>query len=84
MKPASGTCGPNMPSKSRRWVSEMEQIRDTFEDLGLTPSIFQGVADMYRMVGATPMGDETPETEDRNRSLEETIRQLTEHQTGPD
>ena len=71
---------PGIPAKSRRWVSEMEQIRDTFGDLGLTPKIFQGVAYMYRMVGASPLGGETPETQDRNRSLEDIIRLLAEHQ----
>ena len=75
---------PGIPAKSRRWVSEMEQIRDTFGDLGLTPNIFQGVADMYRMVGASPLGHETPETQDRDRSLEETIRFLAEHQEKQD
>ena len=62
----------------------MEQIRDTFGDLGLTPNIFQGVADMYRMVGASPLGGETPETQDRDQSLENTIRLLSEHQEKQD
>ena len=75
---------PGIPAKSRRWVSEMEQIQDTFGDLGLTPNIFQGVADMYRMVGASPLGGETPETQDRDRSLEDTIRLLSEHQEKQD
>jgi len=44
---------PTMPAKSRRWVSEMEEIEKTFSDLGMTPNIFKGVADMYRMIGAT-------------------------------
>ena len=70
---------PTIPAKSRRWISEMEQIRDTFDDLGLTPHIFQGVADMYRLVGDSPLGHETPETQDRERSLADTIRLLSEH-----
>ena len=65
---------PSMPAKSRRWVSEMEEIEATFRDLGLTPNIFKGVADMYRSVGATKLGDENPETRDTNRDLAETIR----------
>ncbi len=75
---------PGIPAKSRRWVSEMEQIRDTFGDLGLTPNIFRGVADMYRMVGASPLGAETPESQDRDRSLGDTIRLLAEHQATKD
>ena len=62
----------------RRRVSEMEEIKDTFDHLGLTPHLFQGVADMYRMIGSTSMGDETPESRDTERSLEETIRLLAE------
>ncbi|MDA0734605.1 MAG: DUF1932 domain-containing protein [Chloroflexi bacterium] len=70
---------PNMPAKSRRWVSEMEEIGATFEHLGMTPFLFQGVADMYRMIGSTPLGDETPESRDTERSLQETIHVLAEH-----
>ena len=69
---------PGVPAKARRWVSEMEEIKDTFEQLGLTPHLFQGVADMYRMIGSTSMGDETPQTRDGDRSLEETIHLMAE------
>ena len=69
---------PTMPSKSRRWVSEMEEIEATFRELGLTPDIFKGVADMYRMIGATPLGDENPETRNTTRDLAETIRIIAE------
>ena len=69
---------PGMPAKSRRWISEMEEIEATFRDLGLTPNIFKGVADMYRMIGDTPLGDENPESRDKERSLAETIRIIAE------
>ena len=69
---------PTKPAKSRRWVSEMEEIEKTFSDLGMTPNIFKGVADMYRMIGATPMGDENPESRDKERNLAETIRIIAE------
>ena len=69
---------PGMPAKSRRWVSEMEEIEKTFSDLGLTPNIFKGVADMYRMIGETSLGDENPESRDKARNLEETIRAINE------
>ena len=65
---------PGMPAKSRRWISEMEEIEATFRDLGLTPNIFKGVADMYRMIGDTPLGDENPESRGKDPSLAETIR----------
>lgn len=70
---------PTIPARSRRWVSEMEEIGATFEHLGMTPHLFQGVADMYRLIGSSPLGDETPESRDTQRSLQETLRLLAEH-----
>ncbi len=67
-----------MPPKSRRWVGEMEEIAKTFEDLGLTPKIYQGAADIYRFVGETPLAEETPETLDKSRTLEELIEIMAE------
>ena len=69
---------PGMPAKARRWVSEMQEIEATFAELGMTPFLFRGVTDMYRFIGGTPLGEDTPETIDRERSLEETIRLLAE------
>ena len=74
---------PGVPAKSRRWVSEMEEIQATFSGLGMTPHLFQGVADMYRLIGGTPLGDETPESKDLKRSLEQTITQLAAHVERP-
>ncbi|MCY4559971.1 MAG: DUF1932 domain-containing protein [Chloroflexi bacterium] len=70
---------PTVPPRSRRWVSEMEEIRDTFTELGMTPHLFEGVAEMYRFIGGTPLGEEFPESRDRDRTFTETIRQLAQH-----
>jgi len=70
---------PGLPAKSRRWISEMQEIEVTFGGLGLTPLIFQGVKEMYRLVGSTPLGEETPETKDSARTLEQTINQLVDY-----
>ena len=70
---------PTVPPRSRRWVSEMEEIRDTFAHLGMTPRLFEGVAEMYRFIGDTPLGEESPETRDRDRTFVETIRLLAEN-----
>ena len=70
---------PGVPAKSRRWVSEMQEIEATFDHLGLTPRMFQGVADVYRQMGSTSLGDETPETKDADRNLQQTISQLASH-----
>lgn len=50
---------PSMPRRARRWVGEMEEIATTFADVGLTPWMLQGAADMYRLVGETPLADQT-------------------------
>lgn len=65
-----------MPHRSRRWISEMEEISRTYEDLGMTPMIYQGAAEFYRFVGGTPLADETAETVDRERTLRQVIKML--------
>ena len=75
---------PTVPPRSRRWVSEMEEIRDTFAELGMTPLLFEGVAEMYRVIGDTPLGEEFPESRDRDRTFIETIRQLAQHVSIPE
>ena len=50
-----------MPPKAYRWVGEMEEIAATFGDLGLTPRMLEGAADVYRLVARSPLGEETPE-----------------------
>jgi len=65
-----------MPSQSRRWAGEMEEIAKTFEELGLTPRIYQGAADIYRFVGKTSLAAETPETLDKNRTLVQLVEVL--------
>ena len=50
---------PSMPRRARRWVGEMEEIAATFAELGLTPRMLQGAADMYRLVGDTALADQT-------------------------
>ena len=70
---------PTVPPRSRRWVSEMEEIRDTFAHLGMTPHLFEGVAEMYRFIGSTPLGEEFPESRDRERTFTETISLLSQY-----
>src|SRR5699024_481638 len=41
---------PKMPPKAYRWVGEMEEIGACFQDLGMTPNILNGAADIYRFV----------------------------------
>jgi hypothetical protein len=56
----------------------MEEIAATFEQLGMTPKIFLGAADMYSFIADTPLGKETPENRDRDRDLYEVVAGLAE------
>jgi len=69
---------PAMPPKAYRWVGEMEEIGACFAALGMTPSILNGAADMYRLVAATAIGKESPETRDRSRDLDGVVAALAE------
>src|SRR6266550_2292861 len=64
---------PAMSGKAHRWIAEMEEIARTFEDVGLTPLIFQGAAEMYRLTARSGIGGERPETVDRFRGVDGTI-----------
>jgi len=67
---------PTMPNRSRRWVSEMEEIAKTYEALGLTGKMYEGAAEFYTFVGGTPLAEEKAETMDRSRTLRQVIEQL--------
>ena len=65
---------PGMPNRARRWIGEMEEIAKTFADLGMTPNILQGAADMYTLMGETPLADLT--SRDPNPSLDDVMDAL--------
>ncbi|BAY10136.1 6-phosphogluconate dehydrogenase NAD-binding protein [Calothrix sp. NIES-2098] len=69
---------PSMTPKAHRWIGEMEEIADTFAALDLTDRIFQGAADVYRLVKETSLGKETPEQNKRDRPLSEIITALSQ------
>jgi 3-hydroxyisobutyrate dehydrogenase-like beta-hydroxyacid dehydrogenase len=68
---------PDMPRRARRWVGEMEEIAATFEELGLTPRILLGAADLYRLVSETPLADQT--SREPNPDLDAMLDVLVEH-----
>jgi hypothetical protein len=69
---------PTMTPKAYRWVGEMEEIAACFADVGLTPRILLGAADLYRFIAETPLGREAPETRDPSRGLDGIIAALAE------
>ena len=54
---------PYVPRKARRFIGEMEEIAATFSAVGLSPKIMEGAADIYRLIGTTPLADANPEDE---------------------
>ena len=65
-------------AKAFRWIDEMEQISATFGAAGATPYLHKGAADIFRLVDASPIGHERPETIDTTRLLRETVELLVE------
>jgi 3-hydroxyisobutyrate dehydrogenase-like beta-hydroxyacid dehydrogenase len=49
---------PPVPRNSTRWIGEMDEIAATFAALGLSPKIFEGVAELYRFIATTPLATE--------------------------
>jgi len=74
---------PIMPPKAHRWIGEMEEIAATFEQVGLTPRMLLGAADMYRWIATTDPGHETPENRDRSRDLDVLIAALSDELANP-
>jgi 3-hydroxyisobutyrate dehydrogenase-like beta-hydroxyacid dehydrogenase len=70
---------PAMPIKSRRFVGEMLEIAKLFDEVGLTPDMLSGAADVYQFVGSTRLADRTPEDTEPLPSLEETLSILVDH-----
>ena len=67
---------PILPPKAYRWVPEMLEIAKTLDGAGVTPQMFQGAADVYRVGAATSLGKETPESRDKAREGKDVVRSL--------
>ncbi len=67
---------PTLAADAGRWAGEMDEIAATFGAVGLTSNLHKGAGDMFRLLDATPLGEETRETADRSRTLDETVRIL--------
>ena len=63
-----------LPPNAHRWMGEMNEIADTFDNLGVTPSFHQGAAEIYRLLSMTSYAAETPENSDKDRPTADTIR----------
>ncbi|MFP6869227.1 MAG: DUF1932 domain-containing protein [Nitrospinota bacterium] len=68
-----------LPSVSARFIGEMEEIAATYAAAGVTPKFHQGAIDVYRLLVSTPLAEETSETIDQNRTLEEAVKIFARH-----
>lgn len=72
---------PGMVPKAHRWIGEMEEIAKTFESADLTSAVFEGIADIYRLVAEHPIARTSPETWSRDgRSYHEVVTALSDDQ----
>ena len=62
---------PSMCPKAYRWVGEMEEISKTHEELDLPKNLFEGAADIYRLVETSPLGKEIVEDRKLGTSAED-------------
>ncbi len=73
---------PFLPADSARWAPEMEEIAATFADAGVTDGFHKGAADIFRLLAQTPFAEETRETLDRSRTLEDALAEYVKHLGG--
>ena len=64
-----------------RWVPEMLEISATLGAAGITPTLFEGAADIYRFVARSALGQETPENRDMARGGKDVVRLLAQERS---
>ncbi|HZQ98609.1 MAG TPA: DUF1932 domain-containing protein [Chloroflexota bacterium] len=67
---------PGMPPKSRRWVSEMQEIAATLGAVGQSSGYHEAASSFFAKVGETELGHERPEARDTSRTLRAVIEGL--------
>jgi 3-hydroxyisobutyrate dehydrogenase-like beta-hydroxyacid dehydrogenase len=65
---------PRLPVDAARWIGEMVEIAHTYESVGVTPNFHRGAREIYDLLAATPIADETRDTIDASRTLEQVLR----------
>ena len=70
---------PFLPADSARWVPEMEEIAATFEEAGVTGNFHKGAAEIFAVLAKTPFAEETRETLDKSRTLEQALAEYVKH-----
>jgi 3-hydroxyisobutyrate dehydrogenase-like beta-hydroxyacid dehydrogenase len=63
-------------AKAGRYVGEMEEIAAAQAATGLTPAVFEALAEAYRDLALSPLAAQAPEDVDRERPLEDVLDAL--------
>ncbi len=63
-------------AKAHRYVAEMEEIAATQAAAGLTPALFEAIADTYRRLAQSPLGRQPPEDVDPALQLVDVLESL--------
>jgi 3-hydroxyisobutyrate dehydrogenase-like beta-hydroxyacid dehydrogenase len=63
-------------AKAGRYVGEMEEIADAQGTVGLTPGLFEAMADVYRALAESPLAARAPEEADGDLPLEAVLDEL--------
>jgi 3-hydroxyisobutyrate dehydrogenase-like beta-hydroxyacid dehydrogenase len=66
----------NSAAKSGRYVAEMRQIASTQAAAGLTPALFEAIAEVYEALARAPLASLSPEELDPDLSLEDALEAL--------
>ncbi len=70
---------PRLPADAGRWIGEMEEIAATFDQAGVTSGFHDGAAEVFRVLEQTPFAEETRESMDPDRDLDEAIPVFAEY-----
>jgi len=65
---------PRLPADSERWAPELEEIAQTMDAAGISGDMHRGAAWILRVMSETPFAEETRETIDTARGMEESLR----------
>ena len=74
---------PSMCPKAYRWIGEMEEISKTHDDNRLPRELFEGAANIYRMVEASPLGTEIVENRKLGNSAKDVAQILKQFVSDP-
>ena len=67
---------PSLPANAHRWIGEMQEISQTFDDVNVTSQFHIGAAAIYDLLNATQFANETPESIDTDRTVWQIIESL--------